>query len=112
MTVHETLCEIAQQVEINGSCVGLVDQVEELAGRIPLYGLRICLKPKTGSHLVRVNRLGEKRRTNWHEAWYFEEDPGFIVDPDSPDKVYPMERYPRECFENPDNVLIELVEET
>ena len=108
--LRDILLEIANQVELKGSCSSIVDVVDELAAQKNLYGQRVCISSKTKQPVVRINSQGARRSTNWHEAWYHRD--GFIVDPDSVSKVYPSDKYKEECFENSEDLLIELVEES
>ena len=115
MRVYETLCEIAQQVEIKGSCSSIVDRVEELAGLKNLSGGKYFVLPIIGKKSIqRYNLRKELVSANFHEVWIHEDSEGalFVVDVDSPEQVYRgKDHYRKECFLFPESVVLQYFEE-
>ena len=110
-TFYNKLVEIADSVEIDGSCSSIMDKVMGEASKRGIYGLTIYAKPINGEERIRrFNSKGEVKSANWQDVFFLRE--GFIIDVDSPDKVYPVGDYVKKCFINPENVELRLFEES
>lgn len=108
MGIYETLCRIADEAQIGSSCQGSALDVELKAMKKGIYGRRIRAMPIAGKEVFRVNKYDAVRVANWHEIWCYN---GFVVDIDSPGKVYRIEIYREECFRFPENIELVEVEE-
>ena len=108
---YNTLVEIANSIEIDGSCSGIMDKVMEKAAERGIYGLTVYAGPIKGESVFRINSKGRVMEANWQDVFYMPKE-GYIIDVDSPNKVYSIDEYIKKCFKNPDNVELIHFEES
>ena len=109
MGLYDTLCSIVQEVGTNGSCQGMVEVVIHAAAKKDLFGDKLRAVSKSGSVVVRMNAANGNIPCNFHEVWGYR---GYVVDPDSPNKVYLENKYIPSCFRNPGDIVLEHFEES
>lgn len=105
MPLYDTLCEIAEQIEIEASCQGTAQAVNLAAIEKGIFGRRVLFQSSDGKALYRIDSNGRPKSFNWHEVLLFEESQDYyVIDIDSPNKVYILEDYKERCFPNQDNI--------